>query len=267
MQIDSIASLATGTRRELKNWATTATLGCIVSPSRFLPPWNPLLQSPLAKRRLLLKLRNGLEIECRAEEFAPFLEIFVTRAYEEAGIPWDEVTTVVDIGANVGMATLWIAQRAPRARIVAVEPARAAYRELAANVARNELTDHVSTVRAAIGATAGTGRLDRVGASVNGRLVATGGEEVRLMTLDDLLTTFALETVDLLKLDCEGAEFDILLGASTQTLGRIRCIVGEYHHVDGHQPEELVRVLEDGGFNATFTPDLGGLGIFHATRT
>jgi FkbM family methyltransferase len=267
MQIDSVAALASGTRSELENWPTAAVLGCLVSPSRYLPPWNPLAHSPLARHKLHLRVRGGYEIECRADEFAPFLEIFVTGAYERAGVCWSDVRTIVDVGANVGMATLWFARRAPIASIVAVEPATAAYRQLAANVARNELSDRVTTLKAAVAAKAGTGRLERAGPSVNGRLVSSGGEEVRLVKLQDLLDLVPGGRVDLLKLDCEGAEYEILTTASESELRAIGCVLGEYHEVEGRRPEELARALEPAGFTTSLTPDQGGIGIFQALRT
>lgn len=49
--------------------------------------------------------------------------------------------------------------------------------------------------------------------------------------------------IDLLKLDCEGSEFDILCGMSEDIRRRIRLIVGEYHHVAGyHFVEKIIEM-------------------------
>jgi FkbM family methyltransferase len=52
------------------------------------------------------------------------------------------------------------------------------------------------------------------------------------ISLAQLLDDYSLDDVDLLKMDIEGAEYDILDGASTAVLSRIRNIVFEYHEIE-----------------------------------
>jgi hypothetical protein len=57
------------------------------------------------------------------------------------------------------------------------------------------------------------------------------------------------------KLDCEGAEYEILLAASDATLASIDTITMEYHlGLDGHTPDELNSFLRRKGFQVTFGP-------------
>ena len=53
------------------------------------------------------------------------------------------------------------------------------------------------------------------------------------ISLGQLLTDYAIESVDLLKIDCEGGEYAILEGSPADVLGRFRNIVFEYHDIDG----------------------------------
>ena len=130
----------------------------------------------------------------------------------------------------------------------------------------------------------------------NGSVVWGLGEPVAKIAFDevvDLATNGGARRVRLLKLDCEGAEWPILL--TSRRLHLIDEIVGEFHEVGGPFPEigenrpsnahvfgsarvaaftieELVRVLCDAGFYVTYDrhmrPDgvLEGLGLFFATR-
>ena len=130
----------------------------------------------------------------------------------------------------------------------------------------------------------------------NGSVVFGAGEPVAKVSLDDLidsLTEHGQRAVRLLKLDCEGAEWPILL--TSRRLHLIDEIVGEFHEIGGpfleigedrppappvfHSDrvagftiEELVRCLRDAGFGVTWRrhqrPDgaLEGLGLFFATR-
>lgn len=54
--------------------------------------------------------------------------------------------------------------------------------------------------------------------------------EVRSLTFEDLLQELELASVDLLKLDIEGAEYEVLAGISDERLARIGQIVVEFHH-------------------------------------
>ena len=79
---------------------------------------------------------------------------------------------------------------------------------------------------------------------------------------------FAIECCDLLKIDAEGSEYDILLGARPETLAKVRHMAIEYHvGLNEHRPEELEAHLERLGFATTRFPplDVEG-GHLHASR-
>jgi hypothetical protein len=94
------------------------------------------------------------------------------------------------------------------------------------------------------------------------------GEEVETLSLDGLFSRFGIDTCTLLKLDCEGAEYDVLLKASAASLAAVRTIAGEYHvGLNSHTPEELAEHLRAHGFLARILPlaDLES-GLFYAWR-
>jgi FkbM family methyltransferase len=87
-------------------------------------------------------------------------------------------------------------------------------------------------------------------------------EMVECTTLDDIFKLHQIERCDLLKLDCEGAEYEILTNSSPETLNRVRKIAGEWH--EGHYPVEALRqVLESGSFQI----DNWRGSMFHARNT
>ncbi len=267
MHIPSIWGLLTGTRRELRNWAITAPLGCLVAPSRFLPPWNPLARSRLADRLLTLRLRNGMEIQCKASEFPPFLEAFVLRTYDIPGFDWTGARTVIDVGANVGIATLWLALQNPQMRIVAVEPSPDAIRRLRRNIHANALDDRVRVIEAAVGRESGHAVVATDVQSPTARVLETGpGALVRVMTLGEVFTEVGVDRIDVLKLDCEGAEYDVVDTAG-DALARVGTIIGEYHPVPRRSPHELAARLSAAGFDVLLAEDHIGLGTFLARRT
>ena len=71
--------------------------------------------------------------------------------------------------------------------------------------------------------------------------------------------------VDLLKLDCEGAEWSIL--TDTESLAAVRSLVMEYHLVDGHTEAELVSIVTKLGFRVLEQTLTGPTwGLLRATR-
>lgn len=106
----------------------------------------------------------------------------------------------------------------------------------------------------------------------NGQVNTGGGtvlcESLHCVTsfsLNYLLRHFVGRKVRLIKFDCEGSEFPILLHA--KDLSKVQEIVGEFHEGYGHKKEELVTCLEGHGFTVTTDgPTSEGLGHFWARR-
>lgn len=80
-------------------------------------------------------LPNGLEVAQinRHETDYVYREIFQDRCYLRHGIRLAETGTVIDIGANIGLFSLFVRSEAPGATVLAFEPSPAAFRALKAN--------------------------------------------------------------------------------------------------------------------------------------
>ncbi len=70
---------------------------------------------------------------------------------------------------------------------------------------------------------------------------------------------------DLLKLDCEGAEFEALLGADDDTLRRAQRIILEFHRIAG-SAEVIVDRLEAAGMTVTLLEEIESVGLIGARR-
>jgi phthiocerol/phenolphthiocerol synthesis type-I polyketide synthase E len=92
-----------------------------------------------AMRSHLHELPNGMGIvdQCRAETQQFYHDIFVKRVYLKHGICVGPEDVVFDVGANIGLFTLFIHSIVPGARIFAFEPAPPLFRLLQANVNRH----------------------------------------------------------------------------------------------------------------------------------
>ena len=152
--------------------------------------------------------------------------------------------TAVEVGANIGAHTLALAGLVGRqGRVLAFEPQRVVFQMLCANLAVNAI-EHVEAHWAAVGSAPGTITVPRVSGTERanfGGLAAGGaqGDEVRLLALDSL----ELPACDFLKIDVEGMEHDVLLGAR-KTIGRLRPTISVENDREEKSPA-LIRALWD----------------------
>jgi FkbM family methyltransferase len=143
---------------------------------------------------------------------------------------------VVDVGAHIGAFT--IASARAGARVFAYEPNAENLAILERNLARNQARD-VRCSSAAISALSGPRELyvsDDPRWTGRHRLRPAAGAQprpVQSVSLDDIVHGHGLERIDLLKLDCEGGEYEILYAASASTLARVRAVAMECHAVPG----------------------------------
>jgi FkbM family methyltransferase len=162
--------------------------------------------------------------------------------YDLAGLP-KHPQVIVDIGANIGLAAKFFRNRYPKAKVVAYEPDPGSFRMAQRNV--RDLT-YLSLRNLAVGASSERLRLYRVaGESWGTSALATDQAvaetfEVDAVTLDSIIEE--LGTIDILKIDIEGAEYEVL--QACRQLDRINCIVGEFHPAPDVTPERFFALLD-----------------------
>jgi FkbM family methyltransferase len=172
-----------------------------------------------------------------------YKDIFVHRIYHFDAMRPDPL--ILDCGSNIGMSILYFKQRYPRARIIGFEPDPAIVPFLECNIAGNNLKD-VRWVQAALSCDGEKKIFFSDGICGSGLAETLTREnshawkqyEVSCMRLRDYLT----EPVDFLKMNIEGAEYEVLAD-SEDRLRQIREMIIEYHHLPG-LPRSLHQILE-----------------------
>ena len=108
---------------------------------------------------------SGLSVWCHAPPEALHIheEIYTRIAYmpADAGLqlPATPGALVVDAGANIGMFALWVANRAQRCQVLAIEPATPSFKLLQRNVEDHGLGQRIACVQAALGEAHGSAEL------------------------------------------------------------------------------------------------------------
>ena len=215
-------------------------------------------------------------------------EIFVERTYFKHGIHVSENSTVLDVGANIGIFALACAEEAGgRCRIICFEPVDANFRRLKENVAHLPLVAHR---RVGIGAAceeeeasftyyaASPGESSRYPEERQAqrallaeaarkdpwasRAVAAQPELLSeaqvpppsvcgapITTLSAAMAAEQVDRVDVLKIDAEGDELEVLRGVDTKDWPRIGAVVVEVHDIDGRLGSAVSVLASVGGFD------------------
>jgi FkbM family methyltransferase len=170
---------------------------------------------------------------------------------------------IIDAGANIGVFTLYALKNATQAKLISIEPAPDSCQRMKTMLSANGLESRCTIFEAALGDRPGetTIELD-VGSQF--RRTGISGHPVEMITLDSVIPPGV--SVDLLKMDVEGAEYGILPSLSPDTLRRIRRIVLEFHPQASSRA--AIDPLESNGFKLThYQDDGGGYGVAWLERT
>lgn len=175
---------------------------------------------------------------------------FEREDYTKGGFSLKETDTVIDIGANIGAFSIYAAKRVPKGRVIAFEPAADNYELLVRNASLNRLSN-LTPVRAAVAGR--SGRITLFRGEASGLHSTTEGhsadctetEVVDAVSLEDIFLRYKIEECKIVKLNCEGAEYEILYSTPAFVFKKIERIVMEYHAKENKRQKanELVNYL------------------------
>ena len=217
----------------------------------------------------ILKLRCGLNFKfrCKNDDRSTISEIFILEIYNKYTI--NETDIIVDAGANIGEFTLLAASQAKKGMVYAIEPNKEANELLLANIASNNLTN-VKTFDVALDSKDGI-RNFYISHGTNSNFFYKTRDDknilVKTITLKHFIENNAIKKIDLLKMDIEGAEFDVLMNTSKEELRKIYKIILEFHNIsDGKNDKKLKYFLEKNGFQVESTSIVPWNGLLFARQ-
>lgn len=202
-------------------------------------------------------LKNGFRVETSRHLISAFDEIFCREVYCKALSGLTKTPTVVDIGANVGYFSLYLLFKVPEARVLAFEPLPVNAKLLNQHKKANDLSDELTIEQSAVYGTEDriqihfNNTLDfSVGASILNREDTNEVMDIKAYSLPEIFSSFGFDHVDLMKIDCEGAEYNILYNCPAETFAKIDRLAIETHAwVEEGRVEELMSFLEKQGYS------------------
>jgi FkbM family methyltransferase len=222
--------------------------------------WPKLLMNygGLRNKADTYKMRNGMVVKTGdTVDSATVLLICLKKDYGDA--PKDSV--IIDIGANIGVYSVYSGY-GTKSRVYAYEPMSSAYKLLEENIRLNDLGDRVKAFACGVAAERGHQTLNLGTSSVYNSMYedrftdmfSGESEKIECIRLQDIFEDNSLDHCDLLKMDCEGAEFEAFYSLPKDYFGRIKEIRMEFHNIrskDKHNHEDLIKFLEGQGFEVT----------------
>lgn len=251
-------------------------------------------EASLAGRRLL-RMPNGMEIACQTATEARFFytDIFEKHTYCRHGVSLEGARCVFDIGANIGLFTLYAARQCPQAAVFSFEPAPPLFEILKFNCARygtrcrlfnhgigeGRRTAEFTFYPNSSGMSSFYGDLEEERQALctlmtNQLADGKGGmKEVmrhaddllqerlrsctfrcRLLPLSDVIRNLEVSRIDLLKVDVQKSELDVIEGIDEEHWPLIRQIALEIHDTSGRL-DRLSSLLRERGFEVTAEQD------------
>ncbi|NEO30634.1 MAG: amino acid adenylation domain-containing protein [Symploca sp. SIO3C6] len=235
-------------------------------------------------------LPNHLEVAHLNQYETEYLyqEIFVDLVYLKHGIVFNEDDCIIDIGANIGLFTLFAQQKSPKGTIYSFEPAPHAFDKLQTNAKlycqnihlfncglggepREESFTFYPRSSVFSSFAADTEQDEKAIRSVIVNMLKSDSSldeesverladdflkdrleqetyQVQLRTLSEIIEEYNIEKIDLLKLDAEKSELAILQGIKDHHWPVIQQIVMEVHDPEGITLKQVMSLLEDKGF-------------------
>lgn len=245
---------------------------------RLFHNWPVYLFNYLGRRNrpAQYRLRNGFRlIDATGTLAGTIAVVFIRREY---GL-LNSFRTIVDIGANMGGFAVYAAWSAPQAKIYCYEPEDQNFSYLKQNVALNSLGERVIPFKYAIASHRGQKDLAIGESPIHSfvsSLISTNHnktvyryQRAECITFQDICERESLSQIDLLKLNCEGSEYEILESLSRKDYDRIGNVRLEYHNLEslGKRGGYLSKLLETQGYEIQrFSRYRGESGFIWARR-
>lgn len=232
----------------------------------------PLIYYKLLKKKYqILFLKNGYKLKLRTNstDLQAFANVWLLEEYNEKEFKIMENDTVIDIGAHIGFFTLYASQFCNKGRILSFEPIKENYDLLLENIQINNILN-VTAFNQAVYNEKKTVKiyLSKDQAAHSSYSEQTNFVEVESISLKEIIDSYKISICNFLKLDCEGAEYDILKALPDEYFKNIMKICLEYHF--SNTKPNLIRELKDRleklHFRMRDVPLLDGLGLLYAAK-
>jgi len=232
----------------------------------------PLVYFKLTKKQhVIFETKTGLNIKIRVNstDLMALTHVWMIQEYSNSGFDINDSDIVIDIGAHIGLFALFASQFCKQGKILCFEPIKENYELLVENINSNKIKN-IIPFNFAVSKESDSVKIflndDYSGHSMF--LETNNFVIVKSKSLLDIFSENNIQECNFLKLDCEGAEYDIINSLPSDFLNKIKKSVIEYHLADTHPKllEQLIKKLRKCSFIVNTRPLFSDIGFLFANK-
>ena len=232
----------------------------------------PLVYFKLTKKQhVIFETKTGLNIKIRVNstDLMALTHVWMIQEYSNSGFDINDSDIVIDIGAHIGLFALFASQFCKQGKIFCFEPIKENYELLVENINSNKIKN-IIPFNFAVSKESDSVKIfindDYSGHSMF--LETNNFVIVKSKSILDIFSENNIQECNFLKLDCEGAEYDIINSLPSDFLNKIKKSVIEYHLADTHPKllEQLIKKLRKYSFIVNTRPLFSDIGFLFANK-
>ena len=247
-------------------------LKILIKAMQNLNNWHvfPLVYFGLIKKEyVLFNTKSGSKIKIRTNstDLDTFSLIWLVKEYNKHGFKIKKDDVIIDIGSHIGIFSIYASQFCKNGKILCYEPSIENYELLQYNISQNHIENIFPNNYAVSNSN------DHVTLYINPDNTAhsiydstSKSIQIKSSTLQNIFDSNKLDFCDYLKLDCEGAEYEIIDSLPKEYFKKIKQIYIEYHFSDSKHKmlEDMIKKLEESSFTVIKEPLDQGMGSIYA---
>jgi FkbM family methyltransferase len=223
----------------------------------------------IKKENVILETRNNIKIKIRTNstDLMQLGTVWLTEDYDVSGFNINNEDIIIDIGAHIGLFSLFASQYCKNGKIFSYEPVEKNFSILKENIELNKIKNIIHFNSAV------SNQLNKLKIFINSddsaHSIFESDEtfiEVNSTTIKSIFDQNKIENCNLLKLDCEGAEYQIIESIPKEYFLKIDKMMIEYH-LATKNPElykKLIQNLNDNLFKIKIEKISDSLGMIYA---
>jgi len=201
----------------------------------------------------IFKTKNDLQIKIRVKstDLMALVNVWIKNEYEIDDFSISDNDSIIDIGGHIGLFSLLVSQKSKCTNIYSFEPIKDNFDMLKTNLELNNIKN-VFPFNLAVSKNS-----DRVNLFLSDdesahSIISKESESitVKSISLQKIFDENKIDTCKLLKLDCEGAEYEIIESLPSEYLDKIQNMAIEYHLADSRPDlvKNLISKIKQSGF-------------------
>lgn len=230
----------------------------------------PVVYFGLSKKMFVVfKTRSGLKLKLRVNstDLMALTNVWLVQEYSKYDLVIDKEDIVIDIGGHIGLFSLFASQFCKKGKIFCFEPVSENYEMLLENLELNKI-QNIIPFNLAVARKSARVRIflneDKAGHSMfvpNSQII-----EIESISLKEIFDDNNIEKCGLIKIDCEGAEYEIIDSLPTEYFKKISNFIIEYHFAQKNLEllKNLKNKLSDLGFKLEIIEHDIDMGLLYA---